>query len=330
MESNPLLTLTQVPDHKLAFFLSFFPIRQFYTIIVKNMSQRRFFPTDKHLEERPHLRAHLLWLEKLQQQHFRDHPEDQDEVRFFEVGHLGRPLVAEFSESFVEIDLERRRKSCWNQFVSNKKAENLLIRNPEHQSLIKAQYDDVKANEQDFQELIKQTDEFNAQAALVSVPEYKTHIVLFFSTEAKELVKRVGSYHNSAFGETSPASATAAFITNSSVAPTTFASTSASSVSDILSFVDSYKTTTEKRKHLQKYIRDEVLKLYQQRYSYEVKSVPWSLLLGSDSIIKLHPWTRVSVDLIDNRYRPQCLDLEILRELASNLHKGIVKILNKN
>lgn len=184
------------------------------------MSQRSFFPTDKQLEERPHLRAHLLQLEELQQQYFRDHPEeDHDEVRFFEVGHLARPLVAEFSESFVEIDFKRRRRNCWNQFVSNKKTENLLISNPEHQSLIKAQYDDVKANEQDFQELIKQTDEFNAQATSVSVPvriaihqkqmkalqklcdwffkEYKTHIVLFFSAEAKELVKRVGSYHNS-------------------------------------------------------------------------------------------------------------------------------------
>ncbi|OBZ66116.1 hypothetical protein A0J61_11921 [Choanephora cucurbitarum] len=96
------------------------------------------------------------------------------------------------------------------------------LSNPEHQSLIKSQYDDVKANEQDFQELIKQTDEFNAQATSVSVPvriaiyqkqmkalqklcdwflkEYKTHIMLFFSAEAKELVKRVGSYHNSARG----------------------------------------------------------------------------------------------------------------------------------
>ena len=183
------------------------------------MSQRSFFPTDKQLEERPHLRAHLLQLEELQQQYFRDHPEeDHDEVRFFEVGQLGRPHVAEFRESFVNLNLKRRR-NCWNQFVSNKKTENLLISNPEHQSLIKAQYDDVKANEQDFQELIKQTDEFNAQAPSVSVPvriaihqkqmkalqklcdwffkEYKTHIVLFFSAEAKELVKRVGSYHHS-------------------------------------------------------------------------------------------------------------------------------------
>lgn len=70
--------------------------------------------------------------------------------------------------------------------------------------------------------------------------------------------------------------------------------------------------------------------LLEQRCPYEVKSVPWSLLLGSDSFIKLHPWTRVSGDLIDNRYRPQCLDLEVLKELASNLHKGIVKILDKN
>ncbi|OBZ64030.1 hypothetical protein A0J61_11960, partial [Choanephora cucurbitarum] len=63
------------------------------------MSQRSFFPTDKQLEERSHLHAHLLQLEELQQQYFRDHPEeDRDEVRFFEVGHLARPLVAEFSE----------------------------------------------------------------------------------------------------------------------------------------------------------------------------------------------------------------------------------------
>ncbi|KAI8354528.1 hypothetical protein BD560DRAFT_438267 [Blakeslea trispora] len=118
--------------------------------------------------------------------------------------------------------------------------------------------------------------------------------------------------------KTSPASVTAASINNSSVAPTDFVSTSALSVSDPLSLVYSYKTATEKRKYLQKYIRDEVLKLYQQRCPYEVKSVPWSLLLSSDSFIKLHSWTRVSGDLIDNRYRPQCLDLEVLKELAIN------------
>ncbi|KAI8332329.1 hypothetical protein BD560DRAFT_494080 [Blakeslea trispora] len=268
------------------------------------MSQRSFFPTDKQLEKIPHLRAHLLQLEELQQQFFRDHSEeDHDEVRFFEVGQLRRPLVAEFRESFVNLNLKRRR-NCWNQFVSDKKAGNLLIRNPEHQSLIKAQYDDIKANEQDFQELIKQTDGFNAQAASVAVPiriaiyekqmtvlqklwsseraaiataavELAFHDIILF--EGTELKRRIQT-----FWETSPASVTAASVNNSSVAPTGFASTSASPVSDPLSLVDSYKIATEKRKYLQKYIRDEVLKLYQltkllqkQRCPYEVKSVAW-------------------------------------------------------
>ncbi|KAI8331830.1 hypothetical protein BD560DRAFT_441167 [Blakeslea trispora] len=241
------------------------------------MSQHSFFPTDKQLEEKPHLRAHLLQLKELQQQFFRDHPEeDHDEVCFFEVGQLGRPLVAEFRESFAA-------------------SVAVPIR--------------IAMYEKQMAVLQKLYDWF--------LKEYKTYIVFFFSSETKELVKRTGSYRNSAFWETSPASVTAASINNSSIAPTGFASTSASPVSDSLSLVDSYKTATEKRKYLQKYIRDEVLKLYQQRCPYEVKSVPWSLLLSSDSFIKLHPWTRVSGDMIDNRYRPQCLDLEVLKELAS-------------
>ncbi|OBZ88850.1 hypothetical protein A0J61_03101 [Choanephora cucurbitarum] len=71
------------------------------------MSECRFSHTDK-----PHLRAHLLQLEELQQQYFRDHPkEDQEEVRYFEAGHFGRSLVSRFSENLVETDL-KERENC--------------------------------------------------------------------------------------------------------------------------------------------------------------------------------------------------------------------------
>ncbi|KAI8326903.1 hypothetical protein EDC96DRAFT_130628 [Choanephora cucurbitarum] len=188
------------------------------------MSAYSYFPTDEQLEERPHLRAHLLQIKELQEKYFSEHPdEDHDEIRLFEAGQCGGPLVAEFHDTIVKLDIRKKKRTRWNQFNSNKREENLSFRNPEHQSLIKAQYQELKADEQMLQLLDQQTEQYNEKIeseAIQTRPlilkkqmkqlkklcdwlhlNFKTHIALFYATDATELMQRVGCYYNSGIGK---------------------------------------------------------------------------------------------------------------------------------